>query len=296
MKKRLQGFVAGALSMLILTGAFAFAKQAYEAISVIYNDIKIEIDGERFIAQDANGAIVEPFIYNGTTYLPVRAIAEAFDKKVAWDEQTYTVSLKSILSHDEYMEAELDSDVIVETYVQAKQSWWDNKATVYAQDKDGGYFLYNLRCSEEDFEKLTIGQKIRVYGYKTEWAGQIEIADGTFEIVEGDTYIAEPEDVTALLGTDELIRHQSELVSFKGLTVAGIEYKNYEAGDDIYVLVTDGKEVYNFQVERYLTDPDTEVYKKVCELEKGDIVDIEGFLYWYEGVNPHITAISKVNQ
>ena len=296
MKKRLQGFVAGALSMLIMTGAFAFAKQAYEAISVIYNDIKIEIDGERFIAQDANGAIVEPFIYNGTTYLPVRAIAEAFDKKVAWDEQTYTVSLKSILSHDEYMKAELDSDVIVETYVQAKQSWWDNKATVYAQDKDGGYFFYELRCSEEDFEKLTIGQKIRVHGYKSEWAEQIEIVDGIFELVEGDTYIAEPKDVTALLGTDELIRHQGELVSFKGLTIVSIEYKNYEPGDDIYVAMTDGKEVYNFQVESYLTDPDTEVYKKVCELEEGDIVDIEGFLYWYEGVNPHITAIAEVSQ
>jgi len=24
----------------------------------------------------------------------------------------------------------------------------------------------------------------------------------------------------------------------------------------------------------------------------GDVVNVEGYLYWYEGVNPHITAIS----
>ena len=36
----------------------------------------------------------------------------------------------------------LDSEVTVETYVQAKQSWWEDKATVYTQDKDGAYFVY----------------------------------------------------------------------------------------------------------------------------------------------------------
>ena len=91
--KRLQGFIAGVLATLMLTGVFAVAKNMYEKIDVLYNDIKIEIDGESFVATDANGNVVEPFIYNGTTYLPVRAIATAFDKDVAWDETTYTVSL-----------------------------------------------------------------------------------------------------------------------------------------------------------------------------------------------------------
>ena len=91
--KRLQGFIAGILATLMLTGVFAVAKNMYEKIDVLYNDIKIEIDGEEFIAKDVNGNVVEPFIYNGTTYLPVRAIATAFDKDVAWDDTTYTVKL-----------------------------------------------------------------------------------------------------------------------------------------------------------------------------------------------------------
>ena len=199
-----------------------------------------------------------------------------------------------VMSYAEYEAAELDAEVVIEAYVQATQSWWDNKITVYTQDADGAYFLYELACSEEDAAKLVPGTKIRVSGYKGEWAGEVEIMDGTFEFVEGaDSFIADPIDVTALLGTDELIAHQNKKVSFKGLTVAGIEYKNGEPGDDIYVTVSYAGADYSFCVERYLTDPDTAVYAAVGELAVGDVINVEGFLYWYEGVNTHITAVSK---
>ena len=38
---------------------------------------------------------------------------------------------------------------------------------------------------------------------------------------------------------------------------------------------------------------DIAIYKAVKELAIGDVVDLEGFLYWYEGVNPHITSVKK---
>lgn len=200
---------------------------------------------------------------------------------------------EGVMTHDEYVAAAIDAEIVVETYVQAKQSWWDNKGTFYCQSEDGAYFLYEMACSEEDYAKLVPGTKIKVTGYKAEWAGEVEIVDASFEILEGN-YIAEAKDMTALLGTDELINHQNEFVSFKGMTVDAIEYKNGQPGDDIYVTVSlDGKN-YSFCVERYLTDPDTEVYKAVGELKAGDIVDIEGFLYWYEGVNTHITSVKVV--
>ena len=199
----------------------------------------------------------------------------------------------AVMTHEEYMAAELDAAVCVETYVQATQSWWDNKITVYCQSPDGAYFLYELACSEEDAAKLVPGTKILVNGYKGEWAGEVEVMDGTFAFVEGgDTFIAEAADVTELLGTDELIAHQNELVAFNGLTIEAIEYKNGEPGDDIYVTVGYNGASYSFCVERYLTGPETEVYATVGTLKAGDVVNVEGFLYWYEGVNTHITAIS----
>ena len=200
-----------------------------------------------------------------------------------------------IMSHADYMAAELDSEVVIETYVQAYQSWWDNKITVYCQDEEGAYFLYELACSEEDAAKMVPGTKIRVTGYKGEWAGEVEIMDGTFEFVEGaDSLYIGANDYTALLGTDEMIQHQNELAAFFGMTVEAIEYKNGEPGDDIYLTLSKDGASYNFCVEVYLTGPDSEVYTTVGELAEGDVVDVEGFLYWYEGMNPHITGITKI--
>ena len=196
------------------------------------------------------------------------------------------------MNHEKYMAAEMDAEVVVETYVQATQSWWDNKITAYCQSEDGAYFVYEMACSEEDAAKLVPGTKIKVTGTKGEWSGEIEIMDATFEFVKGDSFVAKALDVTALLGTDELIDHQNEKVLFKGMTVEAIEYKNGEPGDDIYVTLGYNGASYSFCVERYLTDPDTEVYAAVGALSVGDVVDVEGFLYWYEGPNPHITGIT----
>ena len=214
---------------------------------------------------------------------------------------------EGVMTYEEYMAADLDSEVVIEAYVQAKQSWWEDKATVYTQDKDGAYFLYDMACSEEDYEKLVPGVKIRVTGYKSEWSGEVELMDATFEFVEGaDEYIAPAVDVTDLLGTDELIDHQNQHVTFTDLTVeaAGQDADGNDVpylynwdgsgseGDDLYFNVSSNGETYTFLVESYLCDKDSDVYKAVKNLQIGDTIDAEGFLYWYEGVNPHITAIT----
>ena len=195
------------------------------------------------------------------------------------------------MTYAEYVAAALESPVVVECFVQGNQSWWDNKITVYAQDPDGAYFLYEMACSEEDAAKLVKGTKIKVTGYKAEWSGELEIIDSTFEILEGN-WVAEAQDVTELLGSDELINHQNKFVSFKGLTVENIEYKNGEPGDDIYVTFGYNGASYDFCVERYLTGPETEVYAAVGALKAGDVVNVEGFLYWYNGANTHITSVT----
>lgn len=212
------------------------------------------------------------------------------------------VKSEGVMTYAEYIAAPLDSQVVIETYVQAKQSWWDNTATLYTQDKDGAYFVYNMACSEEDYNKLTPGTKIKVTGFKAEWSGEVEVIDATFEIVEGSTYIAAANDVTSLLGTDELAAHQNEYVSFKGMTVepandsgAAFLYKwdgSGQEGDDLYFNVSLNGTTYSFTVESDLCDNTTDVYTAVKNLQVGDIIDMEGFLYWYNGPNPHITSVN----
>lgn len=218
----------------------------------------------------------------------------ACDKGTNDNNKPDTKKGEGVMTYAEYEAAEIDAAVVIETYVQDKQSWWNDQVTVYTQDADGGYFLYNMACSEADNAKLVPGTKIKVTGTKAEWSGEVEIVDATFEILEGSTYIAPALDVTDLLGKDDLIKHQNKFVSFKGLTVEGIEYKNGEPGDDIYVTVSKDGEKYTFCVEYYLRNTETEVYKTVGELKAGDKVDIEGFLYWYNGVNTHITSVTVV--
>ena len=235
-------------------------------------------------------------------------VAEEAVAEEAVAEEVVEADVKSegVMTYAEYAAAELDSEVVVETYVQAKQSWWEDKATVYTQDKDGAYFLYEMACSEEDYAKLVPGTKIKVTGYKAEWAGEVEIVDATFEILEGN-YVAEAEDMTALLASEELVNYQNQFVAFKGMTVEASKdadgndvafLYNWdgsgEDGNDLYFNVSLDGQTYSFVVESYLCDKTTDVYAAVKDLQIGDVVDMEGFLYWYEGANPHITSLTVV--
>ena len=201
---------------------------------------------------------------------------------------------EGVMTYAEYDAAAMDSAVVIEGFVQATQSWWDDKITIYLQDPDGAYFVYEAKCSEADAAKLTKGTKIKVTGTKGAWAGEVEVMDATIEFVESETWVAEATDVTAILANEaELIKNQNKFVAIKGLTVSSIEYKNGEPGDDIYVNVTKDGANYSFCVERYLTGPNTDVYKAFADIKAGDVINVEGFLYWYNGVNTHITAVSK---
>ena len=212
-----------------------------------------------------------------------------------------------IMSHDDFVAAALDTSVTVDTYVQAKQSWWDGKGTFYTQAEDGAYFLYNMACTEEEYDKLVPGTRIIVSGYKAEWSGEVEIIDAAYQIMDG-SFIAEAKDVTDLLGKEELIDHQNEFVSFKGMTVEPSTFKDADGkekevpflynwdgsgseGNDLYFNVSKDGQTYNFTVESYLCGPETDVYQAVKALNIGDVIDLEGFLYWYEGANPHITSV-----
>ena len=67
----------------------ALAKKTIE----VFTGVSLYIDDEKFTPTDANGKAVEPLLYNGTTYLPLRAIGEALDVEVFWDNATKTVYL-----------------------------------------------------------------------------------------------------------------------------------------------------------------------------------------------------------
>lgn len=88
MKKRLVFILVG---VLLLSSAI-FAASVRKNITVDYMGIKLVVDGKEVImGNDMAGNKIEPFAYEGTTYLPVRALAEALGKNVQWDDATKTI-------------------------------------------------------------------------------------------------------------------------------------------------------------------------------------------------------------
>ena len=221
----------------------------------------------------------------------------------------------AVMTAEEYANAAIDDPVCVEAYVQAAQGWWEKdgvgRMTLYLQNQeDTGFFAYEVLMDKEASEKLVPGTKIRISGFKAEWSGEVEIIEGKYEILDAEPWIAEAEDVTALLGTDDLIKHMNEKVAIKdakvvAYTADGAEIKDEipfayswdnsgsnEGNSDLYFNVeVDGKP-YTMTVESYLCGNDTDVYKAVEGLKVGDTIDLEGFLYWYNGANPHITSVT----
>lgn len=220
-------------------------------------------------------------------------------------EDIYTKS-EGVMTWEEYNAAALGTEVTIEAYVQGKQAWWsDNgvgKGSFYLQDGVGGYFLYELNCTEEEYNNLVAGTKVRVTGYKDMWSGEVEIVDATLTIIEGK-YVAPFTDATEKLGTADIVKYQNMKLAFKGLTFVSMTYQGGERGKDIYVTFSLNGQNYDFCVESYLTDADSDIYKAVEALEEGDVVDVEGFAYWYdsenrkdavypENLNTHITGIT----
>lgn len=144
MKKKRRILVAVLCCALALV-TVAYATNATKTIQAAYMNIKLVVDGVPITPKDSNGSTVEPFIYNGTTYLPVRAIGEALDKQVTWDGKTKTVYIGEAPGQVTYL---LD---VCQPY---EKLWFETPTTVemtgkkyphaFTLDGGNGYALFNL--------------------------------------------------------------------------------------------------------------------------------------------------------
>lgn len=95
-KNNLKAFLTGVLTtVLVFTMVFSpLAEGVLKTIQVKEGGINIYVDNELKIPTDANGNKVYPMVYNGTTYLPVRALTNMLtDKPVVWDGATSSIRI-----------------------------------------------------------------------------------------------------------------------------------------------------------------------------------------------------------
>jgi len=100
--KRIKDILIGILIGCLLIGTTpVLADTIAQSIEVVLNSVKVQINGEDISANT--------ILYNGTTYLPMRAVAEVVGKEVEWNQSTMTanivdktesnVELPTIISH-----------------------------------------------------------------------------------------------------------------------------------------------------------------------------------------------------
>lgn len=93
MKKRFLSFAAGALTVLLISSTAVTALAASGAIRIEVSPISVLVDGEVFQPKDAKGNDVMVFTYNGTTYAPLRALAEAYGLEVGYDGERHIATV-----------------------------------------------------------------------------------------------------------------------------------------------------------------------------------------------------------
>lgn len=95
-RKTIRSYAAGFLSAVLLLALATSVLAAYQVQATLdYTGIQITLNDQPIVPVNANGTPVEPFAIDGTTYLPVRAVANALGLDVEWEQATQTVKLTS---------------------------------------------------------------------------------------------------------------------------------------------------------------------------------------------------------
>ncbi|MBQ8540298.1 MAG: PepSY domain-containing protein [Clostridia bacterium] len=112
MKKKLVVMLAGVVAISSFAVG-AMSKSIVEKIEAeLRGDFTVYVDGKKQTFRDAGGNVVDPVLYEGTTYLPVRAIGELMGKTVYWYQDEKKIELIEPSGEESLV---TDADVIVDT-------------------------------------------------------------------------------------------------------------------------------------------------------------------------------------
>ncbi|MEO2202174.1 copper amine oxidase N-terminal domain-containing protein [Paenibacillus pabuli] len=93
MKKKVLIPLITAFGLTCMTAGVMAAPSIEKITAYLNKEININIDGRIYVPKDQNNEIIDPIIYNNSTYLPLRSVAEALNIQVDWDGATQTVDL-----------------------------------------------------------------------------------------------------------------------------------------------------------------------------------------------------------
>ena len=177
-----KGFVSGLLmTVLVLSMGLSVSAAANRTIQV-EDGIKITLNGSDMTPRDVTGKVVPVFLYEGTTYVPARAISEALGLNVSFNSATRTVVLSNKSStgttsqgtaQSSYITADRAKEIALAdaglsassvVFIRAQQDWEDGRA-VYEVEFYSGNTEYDyeidaitgaIRSADRDVEGFTV--------------------------------------------------------------------------------------------------------------------------------------------
>lgn len=169
MKKEIKGFICGVIATTVIAGA-ASAAGIWDNISVLRNDINIIVNGSEVTADN--------FVYNDTTYLPLRAVSTALGANVEYDDLTNTA----------YISGKGNSK-IVSKYVPE-----DINIKISSYLKDGVYYL-NVRyiIDEAEIKNINVNTNFNDVLNRVDTT-ELVIGDKSWLITEIDSSLYIPYD------------------------------------------------------------------------------------------------------
>ena len=122
--KNLKSFAAGFVCAALLSTTAVSALAATGAINIsVTPGVSIKVNGQVFKPKTADGKDAMVFVYDGTTYAPLRALAEAYDLEVGWDQAAQMATVGSRLNSNQgyhfdainYLTVKIGDDTLIES-------------------------------------------------------------------------------------------------------------------------------------------------------------------------------------
>lgn len=100
MKKKVAALT---LMLAIALSTTAMAGTLSKKTIDVYTGVEIYVDGVAMQPTDSEGKPVETFIYNGTTYVPLRAVSQSLNYAVNWDGANRRVYIGEMPGQKQYL-------------------------------------------------------------------------------------------------------------------------------------------------------------------------------------------------